>query len=345
MKKSICGLISVSVLLILYLTLLPSVFGFESIVIQRNGEIEGTDLIVRSGDVYTFSENVSGTILILRDNLVLDGAGYALSGYGVLSYHGIDVTDQVNITVKNVIIEHFQYGLWLKNSSENTILDCTVTNNREWGLRLYNTSNSNNIVSNNFINNHFGGVQVFNESNNNLFSNNEFNMNAKGLEIATSQDNTIANNYIHGNDDGVVISDRRNIITENVITENFDRGIFLSGSKEGVVTSNTIESNGIGLISTSGSNNTINYNNFVKNYLQAKCIASNNTWINNFWSNYNGTGSEPYVIDVSNQDEFPLLEAISIPEFSLLGLLGLLALLTILLSILKKIGKFGNLNI
>ena len=46
--------------------------------------------------------------------------------------------------------------------------------------------------------------------------------------------------------------------------------------------------------------------------------SSVNNWYvgdnGNYWSNYNGTGDMPYVIDENNQDNFPIMKPLRIPH-------------------------------
>ncbi|MDT8782752.1 MAG: hypothetical protein IAX22_08955 [Candidatus Bathyarchaeota archaeon] len=49
-----------------------------SIIINADGSVTGTNNIQRNGNVYSFTDNISGIILVQRDNAVIDGAGYVL---------------------------------------------------------------------------------------------------------------------------------------------------------------------------------------------------------------------------------------------------------------------------
>jgi hypothetical protein len=64
-----------------------------TIYIRADGSVEGTDKIQRNGNVYTFLGNISidgsgvDGIIVERDNIVIDGADYALQlicGYYIL---------------------------------------------------------------------------------------------------------------------------------------------------------------------------------------------------------------------------------------------------------------------
>jgi parallel beta-helix repeat protein len=109
-----------------------------------------------------------------------------------------------------------------------------------------------------------------------------------------------------------------NTVSNNLVSNNGGCGIMLcGGSSENNITGNTLKENAIGLAST-GTNNLIYHNNFITNQNQTQMLSSSkNTWDKNtegnYWNDYNGTefdeygvGTNPYVIDASNQDNFPL---------------------------------------
>ena len=88
--------------------------------IMPDGSVEGTDKIQQNGDVYTFTGDVSGELnnefgdlegflLVMKDNIVVDGAGHTLhcNGTGV----GIFLRSLHNVTVKNFNLEGFSVGI------------------------------------------------------------------------------------------------------------------------------------------------------------------------------------------------------------------------------------------
>ena len=85
-----------------------------------DGTVEGTDKIQRDGNVYTFTGgfngylnsnfwDLKGFLLVMRDNVVLDGAGHTLqcNGNGV----GMFLRSMHNVTVKNFNLEGFAVGI------------------------------------------------------------------------------------------------------------------------------------------------------------------------------------------------------------------------------------------
>ncbi|MCW4007175.1 MAG: hypothetical protein NWF09_00570 [Candidatus Bathyarchaeota archaeon] len=77
----------------------------QGIRIESDGSVNGTDKIQRNGDIYTFTGNIYSTLVVLCDNIIIYGAGYALQGNGDST--GIFLQDRVNVTIKNMKISNF----------------------------------------------------------------------------------------------------------------------------------------------------------------------------------------------------------------------------------------------
>ncbi len=129
--------------------------------------------IQRNGDVYTFTDNVYARIVVDRDNIVIDGAGYTLQGnyngtrtdswmvgqgsdqeYNETAIPwtiGIDLANKNrhNLTVKNLNIKNFYIGMYIWTVN-NTITGCAISDNIV-GILLsgdYNTITRNYITRN-----------------------------------------------------------------------------------------------------------------------------------------------------------------------------------------------------
>jgi len=46
----------------------------DTIYIKSDGSVEGTELLQRNGEVYTFLGDVSGKIVVSKDFITIDGA-------------------------------------------------------------------------------------------------------------------------------------------------------------------------------------------------------------------------------------------------------------------------------
>lgn len=93
----------------------------ETIYIRADGSIDPPTANITSVDniTYTFTDNIYDSIVVERDNIVVDGAGYTVQGTG--SGIGIDLTGRSNITLENVEVTNFCYGIYLHWSSNNTL--------------------------------------------------------------------------------------------------------------------------------------------------------------------------------------------------------------------------------
>jgi hypothetical protein len=74
---------------------------FQSYTINKDGECNAPN-ISQNGNIYTLTSNIEGGILIERDGVVLDGAGYTLLGNGDSSSTGIQLYDQYDVTIKKL---------------------------------------------------------------------------------------------------------------------------------------------------------------------------------------------------------------------------------------------------
>ena len=264
-----------------------------TVYIRADGSVEGTDKIQRDGNVYTFTENIYDEIVVERDNIVVDGAGYTVQGTGADDsppwYRGIDLSHRSNVMIKNTRISRFHYGIHLDESLNNNIIGNYITNNSN--IALYSSSNNN--VTGNYITNN----------------------NGNGIYFVDSSKNTISGN---------------NITNNNI-------GIFLyMGSSKNTIYGNNITNNYNGIYLCEASNNIIYHNNFINNMYHVYDVImefifgtrSVNIWDDdypsggNYWSDYtgedangDGIGDTPYVIYEKNQDNYPLMEPVIIPEF------------------------------
>jgi parallel beta-helix repeat protein len=133
----------------------------------------------------------------------------------------------------------------------------------------------------------------------------------------------------------------------------------VKSSSNNTIKLNNITDNLVGIVIDNSSNNIVYQNNFIENNNHVdikKGIDSNkseNVFHNfkegNYWDNYNGTdynengiGNLPYLIDENNQDNYPLMEPIIIPEFNSWIILPLILGSTLIVIILKnQRGRLG----
>jgi parallel beta-helix repeat protein len=293
-----------------------------TIYILSDGSVDPSGApILRKGDLYSLSGNItsnSGGIVIERDNMTLDGAGYTLRGTGAYPSKGIDLSGKSNITVMKTKITAFYYGVSLYSSSNCTVSGNIITNST---LGISFGSSSNISISGNTITNSYTeGIGLWSYSSHiNVFGNTITASKWSGIMINCSYSNHIS-------------------ISGNTITANNGFGVMLAGFGDRVratycnISGNTIANNcgGVGLYYSY--DNMFYHNNFINNTPQVSFMLPSgyaNVWDNgypsggNYWSDYTGVdlkngpyqnlsgsdgiGDTPYVIDASNVDHYPLM--------------------------------------
>jgi parallel beta-helix repeat protein len=159
----------------------------QTIYIRTDGSAEPASAPILSVDnvTYVFTENIKESTVIERDNIILNGKGYTLQG--TTNGTGIALTSRNNITVKNIKIENFSYGIHLQASSNITIFNNTIKNNVWDGIYAVFTDISI-IYGNNIVVNKRYGIEFSSSGNNKIFHNNSSN-NTKQVHLYESFNN------------------------------------------------------------------------------------------------------------------------------------------------------------
>jgi len=180
MKRKALALIIISIFFISPVIEMNLAFAqfLGSVYINPDGSVTGTSKIQRNENIYTLTGNISGGIQVQKSNIIIDGTGYAVEGNG--DGRGIDLSNGRgqdpsrpeinNVTIKNLKILNFYYGVDNVNTNNNTFIGNYIENCQSsfWiigslnNVITYNTMNnasisinyagSNNITKNNFIN-------------------------------------------------------------------------------------------------------------------------------------------------------------------------------------------------
>lgn len=245
--------------------------------------------------ICTLIKNVDQTIQIESDGITLDGAGFSLTGspggFGIYLYR------RMNVTIKNLTIEQFYYGILLYQSKNNKLTGNTLTDNGPGIYGIYLDGNSDdNTLSDNNITNHHTGIFLGN-SNDNVLTENTGTGNSYGIYLYKSNNNVITENSVSSNFiTGISLNlSTANTLTDNAADANTGFGISLTVSSDNnTLTGNTLSSNSdSGLDLHSSSNNTIYNNNFIDNKFQAKINsgADNIFYMDapaggNYWNDY-----------------------------------------------------------
>jgi parallel beta-helix repeat protein len=267
----------------------------STVYIRADGTVEGTNKIQHVGNVYTLTGDISGSIILEKDNIELNGAGYALQGNG--GGTGIYFERGVNVTIRNMEISHFRWGID--------------------GISTNSTLSGNTI-----INNEVNGV-ILKGDNHNMFGNTIANNGNYGVLLYFSDYNTISKNTITENKIGVYLYGAQyNSISENSVINNSAAGLWFFGSHGNYILGNNITDNRESMrFEMASLSNTIYHNNFVNNELLLADEGSVNNWDNgtvgNYWSDYKGTdwdgdgiGDTPYIIDEDNRDNHPMMKPV-----------------------------------
>ncbi len=197
----------------------------ETIYIRADGSVDGTDKILRDVNVYTFTDDIFDSIMVEKDDILVDGAGYTLKGKGIRT--GINLMERTNVTIKNIEINNFFYGIYLNSSLNNNLSNNNIQANL-YGIYLFESSNNTIIGSNITKNNSFG--LWFRCSSNNDINENRISENVQdGIWLSCSSDNNrVSGNIIDSNGYGIRIDDHsNNILRNNDFVDNiYNFGVF-----------------------------------------------------------------------------------------------------------------------
>ena len=288
-------------------------------------------------------------ILVNADNVTVSGFSIINSDIGIWlddldsEYEG-EPPDNCRIVSNNFFNNSGAINYYKGTNltiSGNNITDC-----RSIGISL--GSKSCIVSDNNITNNYGSGI-----------SGGDYNLTIKG--------NTIKNNTIGIGRSG----SGPDYIYENNITEN-DVGIKFQRCNNSTIIRNNIEGNNVGIELVNiqetdeyplGSDNIVYSNNLIDNSQQVlvnkeywllwnysdsiingtDTVSWDNGTFGNYWSNYHGEdnnsdgiGDTPYIIDQNNQDNYPIIEPLAIPEFPSWTILALLLVGTLFAVISKK---------
>ena len=163
----------------------------------------------------------------------------------------------------------YNYGIYLRSSSNNMITGNTCNNN-SYGIYLISSDN-NNITGNTCYNNNYG-IHLYSYNNNNTVTVNTCNNNRDGIYLSSSNNNTITGNTCYNNINGIYLSSSSN----NTITGNTCiRG---TGTPEDYTTNQHT----ILLSSTANNYNLISSNNCMGKAVVISGGTGNSAWGNKF---------------------------------------------------------------
>ncbi len=261
----------------------------ESVYILSDGSIysstNATVPIQQDGDVYTFTDNLFVyTFVVQRGGITIDGAGFAIEGEGDI---GIEIRSINDVTIKNVQLNGmFYYGIYIMESSYNTITGNTIKNNGN-GIVFYNSTQ--NTITNNIITDNDVGLDL-RLTTENVFRNNNMdnthNIAIYGTELLhfindMDDSNTISDDkkvyYLIGEEDLVINPDTfpdvgflalvscTNITVQNKELSNNGQGILLAVTTDSTIMQNSITGNYYGIMLFAASSNLVMGNSITNN--------------------------------------------------------------------------------
>jgi hypothetical protein len=306
------------------------------IYIRSDGSVEpSTAPIDKSGNNYKLTGNIiMQTLVIQRDNIVLDGSNYMIEGnkswmgiaprWGDAGNNGIILESRNHVNITNLNIEKFTAGVRITDSSHinivsNSFKEETAVMDTPMGI-VIEASSDVLIESNNFTS--ISGPAIASNGKNIIVRRNILTDIIDGIDGSITIEgslNTITDNKIETASTSIRLAEAdSNIIARNHVTG----GVYLVSCSNNQIFENNLTS--IRLLI--GSNNTF-FDNYIKE-LELDGFAVNNTFygntfaaglevrfndaettlwdngtIGNYWEDYNGTdsngdgvGDSPYVI-------------------------------------------------
>jgi len=318
---------------------------FSSIQKAINAASPGDTIYVKAGTYREPQVTIKKPLQLIGENkntTIVDGGGtwvglyvqntrcVTISGFTVQNSWGLYSWGSQRVTISENIIFDNGHGIVIGESTHITVSKNIVTQNGAISILLDGSSNSK-IYENIFTLNSGDTIWLSHSPNNSIYGN-KIKSNGQGIRLDWSSNNSIYGNDITNNRIGIYYwASSNNSIYSNKIEDNVS-GIVLQGYPENFSSSNTfyrnnVTNNEIGVNMEDSSKNIFYHNNFKDNTQQVIIETSgySNSWDDghegNYWSDYgerypdaeeldgSGIWDTPYVIDESNQDNYPLMEA------------------------------------
>lgn len=153
----------------------PSEAWTGTVYIRANGSVDPADApINRAGDFYSLVGNISGRIVVEKNNTIIEGAGFTV-GMTTGIYRGIQVSGVSNVTIQNMTISGAQDGVYGQQSSDIKLTGNNIVENAEYGVNIADTTGlvvvGNNISMTSFCGLSFSGVFQSEVYHNNFINN------------------------------------------------------------------------------------------------------------------------------------------------------------------------------
>jgi parallel beta-helix repeat protein len=290
-----------------------------------SGGAGSTQNIHWDGAKFTLTADVEGTITLMDDGVLFDGAGFTVKGQG--DSVGIAVYDKNGVTVENVKVENFQIGILLGHTpgpgsflwydpNPNRCVNCTISNcqlsSNAKGISMQGIESK---ISGNQATNNTEGILVYGSEH--VFRNNHMKNNTFNFEDTTNgQCDVDSSNTVDGKpiyylvnkqnvtvpaDAGMVqLKDCTNVLVKNLKIEHTYKAISLLNSSDCKIYNNKVTANEIGTYLRNSTKNSIIGNELLNNKDNAiEIYDSDNTIITNNLIRRNGGGIDSIGYSIS----------------------------------------------
>jgi len=295
------------------------------LTINADGSITPSTTLITSTDniTYTLTDNITTdagyqAISVLRDSIILDGAGYAVQH--VNRYSGIYIGYRNNVTVRNLNIINCGDGISLNADTWLTIDNCTLQGNYRAVYNGYTDGPKNFTFTNNKV---IAPIVVWPASR------------RDGVNFGTVNDALISGNTIQHCGYGLVVYGHENVTIKDNLIDDCSWGIWpLSSSYPNIsIFDNTFSNNGCGICVVGGNHTGLKvyHNRFFNNNEHARGEGATLQWDNgypsggNYWGGYvspdlysgeyqnitggDGIGDNPFIIPLpfNVKDRYPFM--------------------------------------
>ena len=291
--------------LLIALTLLTGILGVAvqaheveataTIYVRADGSVEPDTAPISTLDnvTYTFTDNINESIVVERDNIVVDGNGCSQSGPG---RYALNVTGLHNVTIRNINIDYtwpsldyFTYGIYVKNSNNITLINIHIERAGN-GIVLHSSNNSR--IENMTIPDRFwGGAStgiLLQFCNNITISHSQITRCMENIVVISSHNNVfIGNDVTLAHVCNLLLEESgNNIIADNILsssTSGYSSGLYIFEGGNNIIRGNTISDNALRGVSIVASSNNTLYNNLIGESwfgirMESWGISVNETW-------------------------------------------------------------------
>ena len=287
---------------------------------STGNEINGNTIENNTFGIYLIQSSLN----IFIDNVVtgnMYGSCLTKSDHNVIfrnaitnnTYFGINLTETEGEIIDNNAMANNENGIYLCNSSSASIKSNEMTGNRyNFGVFGHTLSHFIHDVSSNIVNSKKLYYVVDQKSG-------QVPADVEYVAIVNSTNILLKDLILKNNYQGILLAFSRNCILTNVSVSNNYYGVDFEHSNGNKIFQNSFSKNNYGAYLSHSNANVFCRNQFFDNTSPAaSCESFNNAWDNgaegNYWNDYagqdqnsDGIGDIPYIIDVDNRDNCPLI--------------------------------------